>query len=676
MLTSQYKVLVLDKYAKALINNVIPDGDIVQRDVSSIELVDERRNDQNYLEAVYIVKPTAYNIECIAADYTKVPTRYAGANIFFTAGLDANLERKVHNSSIARYLRRMEQIFIDFTPLEHHTFTLGNNNTLPCFYNDQCMDLVNSELRKTALQLVSVCTTLDEYPIIRFYEADNTNRPSRKLPFMLAKIFQEELDNYARTHTNFPDPSEGRPRSVFLILDRSIDWCSPLLHEFTYQAAAYDLLPIKNWLEYAYTENGEDKVGKVSERDPEWVSLRHTHIASAGGILRAKLDKLKKDYPHLADRTKEANVNDLKDMIAGMPEFLETRSRYVFHVNMAGDIMEQISKKNLVELADIEQTCATGVDEDNSKAKGVADSVVAMLADDRLGTKEKVRLIALYAIHRGGLVDADYTKLMYHCGLKQEDLAVIRNYERLGAPVLKASPRDRVAKKDLPTRFESHISSNDVGNNDQIQSRFRPAVYNVVQSLAQGTLPSTIFPYIKDQPTEDDDAATDFANGSLRNQRAKPTWANSASKHVVKQRLFVFMAGGITASETRSCYELATLGGAASKEVLVGGSAFTAPNGFLDDLYRLTVPRAELGLEQDRPQPAQPPRFLFESDREVQAAKKAQAQQAQQRPGQGQGQPQAQGKVQPQGQAKPAATTAVPTKDKKGRFGKYFSSKK
>lgn len=95
-----------------------------------------------------------------------------------------------------------------------------------------------------------MCASLGENPVIRFYRNLENTHPSRSHAARLAQLLQVDLDEYVRGNPDFPPRSNTRPRAVLLICERGFDIVTPLLHEFTYQAMANDLLSIEDGKTY------------------------------------------------------------------------------------------------------------------------------------------------------------------------------------------------------------------------------------------------------------------------------------------------------------------------------------------------------------------------------------------------------------------------------------------
>lgn len=614
-----YKTLILDEYVSKQLARIIDDREFLNRQVVSKHTLDARRPTESTFEAIYIVQPTMYNIECISADFTRQPVRYKCAHVFFLPGLNANLERKLSNSQAARYIRKVDVAYIDFRPIESQVFSLDDPHAFDIFYNDNCMSLIMDYCRKTAYQIVSVCTSLGEYPIIRFYkqEKDKETYKANALSYLLAEEIQRQIDDYARRDASFGGASEARGRSVLLILDRSLDPFAPLLHEFTFQALAHDLLDIKDGRNYSYETdiNGTPtKVdGVISEKDTDWSGLRHSHMHDVVETLVDKMSRLKKENPHFYSKsdggdgnsgTPKTSVSDLQNMVAFLPQFMQTREKFALYLQMATECMAKIQETGLTDLAEVEQTVVLGVEADGRKPKFLTDSVIEALADPRFGKLDRVRLLALYALHRDpGLIQTDFKKLKNHCNLDDSDLQALYNLSIIGNPVIKDSLQ---VKKHIIKRpqYFTHATE-DVYS----VSRFVPAVKNLVEQLILGQLPANPFPYTKDPGP--DEAEMD-AHTSLRRQRA--VWAKTGANQSAKQRIFVFIAGGATYSEMRAVYELNQK---YSKEIILGSNDIITPTSFLRSLWHMTADRRSLDLPQDRPA-KRVPQYLFESDRENQ----------------------------------------------------------
>ncbi|EMC91777.1 hypothetical protein BAUCODRAFT_28030 [Baudoinia panamericana UAMH 10762] len=631
VIQGDWKVLVLDSESKRLIDNVIDQDEVLNLNITYIEQITDRRQANRDIDAIYFLTPQPYIVDCVMADLEK--RKYRKAHLVWTSLLHPALRERIDKSHKSREQIALFRVLnAEFYPRESHLVTFRDPWSFPILFHPGCNNLVRQHMEDIAQKIVGVCVALGEYPSIRYYRPRRSNHEASVLCSHLARFVQDELDLYAKFHEDFPPPTK-RPRGTLYITDRSMDLFAPLLHEFTYQAMAHDLLPIKEGDKITYRttinegqRDQQEKDIEITEKDKIWTDNRHRHMKDTIDVLMADFQRFIKDNPNF---TKEADggansLNAIKDMLAGLPQFQNMKEAYALHLGMAQESMNRFQRWKLAELGNIEQTLATGLDEDYKKPKGVADQVVRMLDEDDVQPEDRLRLLLLYMLHRDGILRADLERLEAHANLAPSDDAPIQNLTLLGARIERGLKDKRPPPDSLfPRKPPPPVNAQE----GYALSRFEPAMQLLLEAHANNAVDAQAFPYTK--PPLDLDEAAQVSATSLRT--ANPSWANRRAGNVGsenRQRVIVFVAGGATYSESRACYDI---GRVTSRNIFLVTSHMLTPKLFLQQLADLSADKRKLNIPAEMPK-LQAPAHLFEPDPQPKPPQQPQPSQQQRAP--------------------------------------------
>lgn len=171
--------------------------------------------------------------------------------------------------------------------------------------------------------------------------------------------------------------------------------------------------------------------------------------------------------------------------------------------------------------------------------------------------------------------------------MSPKDITVLRNLDCLGVRVIKQLNDSRSRKKPI-------LEAKNTNDSYEL-SRFVPLCKILIEEYINENLSYTLFPSTKDIPVKSKN--TNPVHGSLRT--GKPTWAKKdTSISETAQRIFLFIVGGATYSESRICYEISKTHG---RDVILITTNMLTTKKWLQNLSMLKLPRELLCLPIDQP---------------------------------------------------------------------------
>ncbi|KAG1499673.1 hypothetical protein G6F48_006908 [Rhizopus delemar] len=495
---------------------------------------------------------------------------------------------------------------------ESSVFTVDPSTSFLTLFGENHGPDAEEALRQTAKQLLSVCATLGEDPIIRYQiQSEGGIHPQGSPAAKLARIVQQEVDNFCRLNPNFPPQRQPpQPRATLLILDRSIDPAAPLLHEFTYQAMLNDLLPVQETenhvgIKYTYEFNQADgSLGSqevtLDEEDSVYKSVRHMHIAQCSDYLIEKFNEfLSENKAATGDRGSEnksaiKNLKEMKDTLTNLPQFQDMKAKYSAHLSIAQECMSYFERHKLNSVGNLEQNMATAETADGETPMTIVLDMVPLLADPNISSVDKARLLMLYIIWKeGGIFEDDKRKLIEHAKLTGELREAVNNLPLIGVKLTRLRSKEK-------SSFIKKRRDRNKRNKDEEQpyelSRYVPVLKKVMDTHLCNGLDANQFGFTKESdkdPVEEGNAPSVIPASGVSLRTTKPTWAkksnsiHGSSRSTNGAKLIVFIIGGATYSEIRSVYEVAQ---AHQRDIFIGTTELLRPATFIEHVGHLKRP--------------------------------------------------------------------------------------
>ncbi|KAI9355118.1 Sec1-like protein [Zopfochytrium polystomum] len=408
---------------------------------------------------VYFLSPQKDSVKRLVADFVGSDSekKYEAAFVFFTSALEDEGFQFMQRSGLINHVKELIELEIAFTPRESRVFHIGYEHAAERIYTAPNPAKLDSLLGGMAKKIRAVLATLNEDPLIRYHDplGDGSS-----LPCLLARKLNDSMKDLKSFDKTFPLPTpyDDQGPATVLIVDRSVDLISPLLHTLAFECLVWDLFEAEETEVQGlnrFVVNVESDTGVnqaiVDESDDLYSSIRHLFFTKGFEEVDRQLQEYAKliDSHTKSDKKAGDSVEKIKDAVMNLPENLRKKAQIDALVNLSTDIKDTVLKRKLKELSFLEQTLAVGEDDEGEAPTKLMKQFEEIMADDIIQSDDKLRLLLLYILAGDGLSPDAIDRLAEMAGIEADDLTAIQGLQYFGAKVgdQKPSPFTKQARR-------------------------------------------------------------------------------------------------------------------------------------------------------------------------------------------------------------------------------------
>lgn len=475
--------------------------------------------------------------------------------MYFTSELTREMFESLTNSAVVPFMRMLKEVNVDFVAYESQVFHFDAQEGFALYFAEELVELRDPYQKEMAEKLASLCAVIDAKPSQIRYAI-----PAAQM----ATYTRRALDDL---------PLSADPTCKLIIVDRTIDMVSPLLHEFSYLAMAEDVLD-KDINEDEFRQTYTTAEGQtrerstvLDERDPVLYAVRHKHIAESIEWLVQSVNAFTRTNELAQGDASSTDLSSIASMMHKLPKYQELGAKYSIHLDLAQSMIKEFKDRKLEQVATVQQAIATGLDATGKsfKAAHEFEEVRMMLQDQAIPKTDLLRTILLLATSKE-FKQSQVEDLLRQGGFGEDEIRAASNMRKL---ILK--------EKDQGSHFAGLSKKNRKKQATGVGfelSRWTPLIKHLIEALSTNKL------------SEDEYPKMNLSEGEASGRR--PQWARadgpSAPRTVPKasNRIIVFVIGGITYSEIRAVHELMETN--RRTEIILGSTHIIRPNEFAIDM--------------------------------------------------------------------------------------------
>ncbi|KAM0241075.1 hypothetical protein ACHAPO_001877 [Fusarium lateritium] len=272
---------------------------------------------------------------------------------------------------------------------------------------------------------------------------------AKRIADLLSRMRQELLAGEGTSEANKIGLTPSTTNESVIIIDREVDFVTPLLTQLTYEGLIDEVFEIHNnqtkvdttvvgapAQASAATSQSRKRTIQLDSTDKLYEQLRDANFAIVGSLLNKVARRLQKVQSDYESKHKTKTIAELKDFVSQLPGYQQEQQSVKTHTGLAEEIMKHTRTDEFKGLLEVQQNLAAGADPSSQ-----FDGIEELISRDA-PIAQTLRLLCIYSCISGGIrpKEFDQFKRLILQGYGYQHLLTLSNLEKLQLFLSKSSP--------------------------------------------------------------------------------------------------------------------------------------------------------------------------------------------------------------------------------------------